>query len=279
MSGEKLGLYMLVLIIVYSLALITYSATINYYIGSFIPNTSIYLPPKYEYRLLVYDLLSGNSSITIIRGIPLEINTISNKNDIVFIYGFGIDFYVVLISIFSIITWIIEYLTGRIGFRKSILVLLLILASLTILYPYIIYSSKPVMDSRIITIKKPIEVFPKENIGVLDIVKPGSTIIFYVSSNNTSFGLALMDPVTKKYNILVYSTRRYTGILNVDRKELLLIIPLNNKSIDSMNMIYRRVELFSVNGDITLARLITMILPTILLSIALIIEIYSARKR
>jgi hypothetical protein len=280
MLRKKLNLYVLILIIIYGLVLIIYSATTSYYIGSFTSSTSIYLPPKYEYRLLTYDLLSGNSSITIIRGIPLELSIIASRNNIIlFVYGFGTDFYVVFISILSVVAWIIECLIGKTGFKEIILVLLLILASLTILYPYMIYNSKPIMDAKIIDIEKPVEVFPKENIGVLDIIEPGSTAIFYISSNNTQFGLALMDPVTKKYSILVYSTRKYTGVLNVDHKKLLLIIPLNNKSIDSINMIYRRAEIFSVDSNTALARSITTILPTILLSTALIIEIYSIRKK
>lgn len=274
-SIYKLSSTIIVLLLVSTSLL--YSYITDYYVGVYFVNQmkNMYISAKTRINVLIYNIASDKTLLLSLDGFTLYTNILSNdETTIVSIHASGVDLYVALISLTSLIVVyelnkkILRYAKRRYYF----LVLMLIIASMTLLFPYIEYAKVPLQDAKMISLNKPLRIYESENVGIIDVLKHDS--IIYIESKDY-FSVAILLSNTNSYNILALKAKRYTTFINTTDEALLLLIPLN-KSIENFNFTYRRIELINA-GNVDLKALFT-ILPSATLSIACILLYVLARK-
>lgn len=265
----------LAIILAISLSALVYSYMNDYYIGTYSIDqlNNIYIYPKQHIEILSYNIAQDKYVFIGLNGFVLNTYIFSNdKNTVITIKASGLDLYVLFIAVVSLfITYKLnkEFLwnSKRIYF---ILILILIITSNILLFPYVDYAKVPLQDAKIVSLNKPLET--KNNIGIIDLLRNNALI--YVKSNN-SFSIAILQLVSSNYTILALNVKEYTGYINVSNETFVVLIPTKS-SISDFNFTYRRVEFVDVGNEV-LKALFTL-MPSIVLLIGSVFLIVLRKK-
>ncbi|ABN70504.1 hypothetical protein Smar_1414 [Staphylothermus marinus F1] len=265
----------LAIILAISLSALVYSYMNDYYIGTYSIDqlNNIYIYPKQHIEILSYNIAQDKYVFIGLNGFVLNTYIFSNdKNTVITIKASGLDLYVLFIAVVSLfITYKLnkEFLwnSKRIYF---ILILILIITSNILLFPYVDIAKAPLQDAKIVSLNKPLET--KNNIGIIDLLRNNALI--YVKSNN-SFSIAILQLVSSNYTILALNVKEYTGYINVSNETFVVLIPTKS-SISDFNFTYRRVEFVDVGNEV-LKALFTL-MPSIVLLIGSVFLIVLRKK-
>lgn len=265
----------LAIILAISLSALVYSYMNDYYIGTYSIDqlNNIYIYPKQHIEILSYNIAQDKYVFIGLNGFVLNTYIFSNdKNTVITIKASGLDLYVLFIAVVSLfITYKLnkEFLwnSKRIYF---ILILILIITSNILLFPYVDYAKAPLQDAKIVSLNKPLET--KNNIGIIDLLRNNALI--HVKSNN-SFSIAILQLVSSNYTILALNVKEYTGYINVSNETFVVLIPTKS-SISDFNFTYRRVEFVDVGNEV-LKALFTL-MPSIVLLIGSVFLIVLRKK-
>lgn len=265
----------LAIILAISLSALVYSYMNDYYIGTYSIDqlNNIYIYPKQHIEILSYNIAQDKYVFIGLNGFVLNTYIFSNdKNTVITIKASGLDLYVLFIAVVSLfITYKLnkEFLwnSKRIYF---ILILILIITSNILLFPYVDYAKVPLQDAKIVSLNKPLET--KNNIGIIDLLRNNALI--HVKSNN-SFSIAILQLVSSNYTILALNVKEYTGYINVSNETFVVLIPTKS-SISDFNFTYRRVEFVDVGNEV-LKALFTL-MPSIVLLIGSVFLIVLRKK-
>ncbi len=216
---------------------------------------TIVLPFKLENIVAIYDLKSNQyeaSSILILNGLTSSISLVGSNTSYAMIYSRGIDIYLMVISILSIITYITGYIKFsklRLGMMRVVYSILFLVIILTVLGSSLLYISFNKTPSTLVTqdtiekpikfkLSKPIKLNVTLNLGgrpyngtvlLYNIDRVKDRTLIHIESDKTIFVVAVSYIISGdlKLKPLDNITREYTGYVylpdNIKEGNLLLI--------------------------------------------------------
>ena len=216
---------------------------------------TIVLPFKLENIVAIYDLKSNQyeaSSIIVLNGITTSISLARSYTSYAMIYSRGVDIYLIIISILSIITYITGYIKFsklRLGMMRIVYNILFLVIILIVLGSSLLYINFNETPSTLVTqdtieepirfkLSKPIKLNVTLNLGgrqyngtvlVYNIDRVKDRTLIHIESDKIVLVVAVSYIVSGdlKLRSLANITREYTGYVhlpnNVEEGNLLLI--------------------------------------------------------
>ncbi len=199
---------------------------------------NILLPYRSHYTILLLDLSSGSKTLIEANGIFNQLSYLSSNCNscVLYVEASGVDYYVLFISISTIILYI--YTVKKYGLNTRLLVMVLLLTALlyTSVLVYNYYNSIPYTEHVYVHSSKPILIDNRTGTAIIDVdLKPDSIItiradkpvtILYLEIIKIGDRYAVKSTVVKAEHVTSYSD--YIGTNTV--YNALAITTLSNKT-------------------------------------------------
>ncbi len=229
------------------------------------PGSTI-IPYRQQVLILVEDLLTGSQTLVETNGLiySLDYTSASCDSCIVYVTTRGLDIYVLLLSIITILIYYLALRIIGLNARFLAIILIILVAVYLALFGYIEYYSIPLTDYSLITSTKPLKT--SNGVVVVDAFLKPNTLIALNTSTPVIVAYASTQSFGKNitFQVKAVNVEKYSDYITSSKYNVLLLITLNNQS--TPNFTYHKLSITYLRTD----NLLIVYQPLIITIVAII---------
>ncbi len=266
--------YIPIILIVAAIAVNYVAATERVEVGAFplYKAGEVHAPFKAESTIFIMDLLTEEKILVRTSGLQFSYDYASEKCDscVVYIEQSGIDYYILLVTIASIISYFAALRILGLNTRYLTIILILVIALFTSVETYSMYYTLPITTHKLYEETNILQ--NESNILVVDVdLKPNSLIAISTDVPVVvAYGSAGRGNNT--FEFMAVNVREYTDYVETSKYNVVMLIPVGNQTVRSFT--YRKVEFTQIRGD----NLLLLYQPVIMLLLIIVAIVLFKRK-
>lgn len=266
--------YIPIILIIAAIAINYVAATERVEVGAFplYKAGQVHASFKSESTIFVMNLLTDEKVLIRTSGLQFSYDYASEKcgSCVVYIEQSGIDYYILFVTIASIVSYFVALKVLGLNTRYLIIISILIFALFASAETYSMYYTLPITTHRLVETTTPIQ--NQSNIIVVDVDLKPNSLIAISTDVPVVIAYASAGAGNNTFEFMAVNVKEYTDYVTTSKYNVVMLVTVGNQTVKSFT--YRKVEFTQIRGD----NLLLLYQPTIMM-ILIVVAIVLFKRR